>query len=583
MKIVDRSRSRRLVRIIAVPMVAMVIATSCSGSDSGSNSSDTTAATVTTTAGGTETSAAPVDTLPDNAVVETLPPEANAEPVAGGTLRYGIEADVDGLNPTTSALSAPGLLMANAVFDTLAAVDTDGNAVPYLAESFTASADFLQWTVKLRPGIKFHDGTDFNADAVIKAFETARADPLVGLAIKPFYPETGATTVIDDLTINFNLLEANAYFPGALTGQLGMIPSPTWLDAALADPTLNQAPVGTGPFKYESRSLDSITRFVRNDDWWGGEVLLDAVEFYPVTDGDARLELLFNGDLDAMQTTEQASIPELRDDDAIQNVFDDTGEESFVMLNSEIPPFDDLRARQALTYATPRQNYIDLIGLGVGREADQMFTPESKFYNPDIQQESDEPDKAVALAAEFCGEKPELCTDGKINIDYQWAGPSVVNTRIAELLDEGWSVAFNVKFGEVPQDDQILQAALGQYNSTQWRQFGAEDPWTDNVWLMCRTVGFISLNWPRYCDEARDTLLLQGQAETDPAKRIAIYQQVSQSVHDAYTYIFLTHTIWANSFAEGVHGACERLSPEGIELSCASNGRTWFSSVWMDQ
>ncbi len=197
--------------------------------------------------------------------------------------------------------------------------------------------------------------------------------------------------------------------------------------------------MGTGPFKYDSRSQDSVTRFVRNDDWWGGEVFLDAVEFYPVTDPDTRLELLQNGELDALQTTDQNSIPALRDDENIESVLDDTGEESFAMINSEKPPFDDIRARQALTYATPRQNYIDLIGLGVSRPADQEFTPESPYYNPDVKQEADQPDMAAPLVAAYCAEHADMCTDGKINMEYQWSGPAVVSTRIAEILDEGWN------------------------------------------------------------------------------------------------------------------------------------------------
>ncbi len=603
MNIVARSRSSRLLRLLAVPVAAAVIAASCGSDSDGPSAVDSAPATETTVAGTDSTAAegstpgttaetaettettetTEPATLPTNAVVETIAPEEeDSEPVPGGTLRYGLEADVDGLNPTTSALSAPGLMMINAVMDTLAAIDTDGNAVPYLAESFTPSADFMSWTVTLRPGIKFHDGTDLTSAAVVRAFETQRADPLVGLAVKPFFPETGATTIVDDLTMTFNLLEPNAYFPHQLTTQLGYVPSPTWLDAALADPTLNQEPVGTGPFIYDSRSEDSVTRFVRNDDWWGGEVYLDAVEFYPVPDPDLRLELLFNDELDAQQTTDPASIPQLRDDDSIQNVFDDTGEESFVMINSQTAPFDDLRVRQALTYATPRQNYVDLIGLGESRSADQPFTPESKYFNPDVIQEADEPDKAIALAAEYCAEKPELCTDGKINMEYQFSGPSVVQTRIAEILDEGWSVAFNVTFDELNQQQHIQQTALGQYNVNTWRQFGNADPSVDDVWQLCRTVGGISLNWPRYCNEERDALLLAAKAEVDSAKRIELYKQVVQNLHDAYTYVFLLHTIWANSFVEGVHGVCDRTSPEGVALRCAILGRTWFSSVWME-
>ena len=74
---------------------------------------------------------------------------------------------------------------------------------------------------------------------------------------------------------------------------------------------------------------------------------------------------------------------------------------------------------------------------------------------------------------------------------------------------------FNVTFDELLEDEHIQQTALGQYNVNLWRQFEAEDPSTDNVWLLCRTIGGISLNWPRYCDEERDALLLQAQATTD--------------------------------------------------------------------
>ncbi len=201
------------------------------------------------------------------------------------------------------------------------------------------------------------------------------------------------------------------------------------------------------------------------------------------------------------------------------------------MINSSVPPFDDVRAREALARATPLENYRNLIGLGVAPAADQAYTPEQQFYNPDVVQVGDDPEGALALVAEYCAEKgteenPMLggptCTDGKINMELQWSGPSVVQTRIAEILDEGWKAAgFNVTFDELPQDAHIQQAALGQYNVVTWRQFGAEDPSLDNVWVLCRTIGGISLNWPKYCDEERDALLLEGQLLENGPERVA--------------------------------------------------------------
>ena len=462
--------------------------------------------------------------------------------------------------------------------------------MPFLAESVEPNEDFTQWTVTLREGVTFHDGTPLDAAAVIKNFETQRADPLVGLAVRPFFPEEGATELVDDLTVRFNLLEGNRYFPGTLASQLGYVASPAWIDAAAADPTLNQQPVGTGPFVFESRSEDSVTSFTRNDEWWNGEVYLDRLEFLPVTDPANRNDLLLNGELDALQGSDPESVDVLLNEPSVQSVFDESGEETFVMLNSEQPPFDDVRARQALALATPLQNYRTLIGLGTASPADQRFTEDSQYYAPDVVQEGDDLEAARALVEEYCAERgtednPVLgtptCSDGKINMEYQFSGPSVINTRAADLFREGWSSLFNITNNELQQDAHIQEAALGQFNTAYWRQFGAVDPSLDNVWLLCRTIGGISLNWTRLCDESRDALLLEGQLAEPGAERDAIYQEVSQKMHDDYVYIFLVHTPWDNAFAENVRGVCDRTSPEGEELLCSSNGRTWFESTWL--
>jgi ABC-type transport system substrate-binding protein len=227
----------------------------------------------------------------------------------------------------------------------------------------------------------------------------------------------------------------------------------------------------------------------------------------------------------------------------------------------------------------------------VFRKANQRFIPESPYHNPDVKQAGDDPATAVALAAEYCAERgteinpvtgSETCSDGKINIEYQWAGPSVIGSRIADLLDQGWSEAFNVTYDELLQDEHINQTAFGQYNVTGWRQFGGGDPTFDNVWTLCRTIGPIALNWPRHCNEERDALLLAAQVETDPDARAELYRQAEQMFHDDYTYVFYHHTMWDIAVTEDVRNLCGRMSPEGDLLACTADGRTWFSSAWMD-
>ena len=505
-------------------------------------------------------------------------------PQKGGTLRFAIEADVDGLNPTASAISAPaGYMMGVAVFDTLVTGGYfGGECVPYLAESIDHNEDYTSWTYKIREGVYFHDGNEVTADDVVYSAELQRNDPLVGLAVKPFYPTEGAFEVLDRYTVRFNLLDSWANF--CPTSQLGWVASKAWLEAALEDPTLDQKPVGSGPFRFDSRSEDSVTRFVRNEDFWGGEVWLDAVEFVPVVDPDTRTDLLLAGEVHGLHTGNDENIEILENSDGIYNLFSPKphgGDEGFIQLNSSIAPFDDIRARKALAYATPKQDYLTLILAGLGKPADQLFEPESPYHNPAVKQEADMPEEAVAMAAEYCADLPANCSNGKINMEYKFVEGSVIAQRAAELFEKGWSVAFNVDFDLNNQQQHIQAAALGTYNAMAWRQFGAFAPEGDNVWLMCRTVGFISLNWPKYCDEDRDALLLEAAATRDEAVRTPLYQELAQMLHDDYLYIFLNHNKWLSSFSDNVQGVCEGQTPDGHRIFCPSDGISSVRSMWL--
>jgi ABC-type transport system substrate-binding protein len=364
------------------------------------------------------------------------------------------------------------------------------------------------------------------------------------------------------------------------------VASKAWLEAALEDPTLDQQPVGSGPFRFDSRTEDSVTRFVRNEGYWGGEVWLDAVEYIPVPDPDTRTDLLLAGEVHALHTTNDENIEILKNSDGIYSLRSQKphgGGESFIMLNSSVAPFDDIRARKALAYATPKQDYLTLITAGLGVSADQLFEPGSPYHNPAVKQEADMPDEAVAMAAEYCADLPENCSNGKINMEYMFVEGSVVNQRSAELMEKGWSVAFNVDFDLNNQQQHIQNAALGWYNAVAWRQFGSYRPEGDNVWLMCRTVGFISLNWPKYCDEERDSLLWEATGTTDEAIRTPLFQELAQKLHDDYLYIFLTHVQWTNSYADNVHGVCEADTPEGHRIFCPNDGVAGVRTLWLSE
>jgi peptide/nickel transport system substrate-binding protein len=497
----------------------------------------------------------------------------------GGTLRYGVEAETDGLNPTANRWAAAGYLMANAVFDPLFRLGDDRKFHPYLAESAKPNADYTAWDIKLRPNVKFHDGTPLTSEAIKVNLEAELADPLISLAIKDFFDLSNPVEIIDDLTARIHMSGPNAHIAQYFAAQIGYIASPTWIAAAKADKDLNQEPVGTGPFVFESRVQDSTTKFVRNDDYWRGKVQLDAIEFVVQTDPARRADQLLAGDLDIMHTSDPGTIKLLRGED-VQRIEQDTAEEGFALINTQKPPFDDVRARKALALATPEKNYLRIIGQGVVRRANSMFHPSLPFSNPKVKQEADQPAAAAKIAKAFCADKPDQCDGDKIKFTFKYTGPSAVLELTADVLIDGWKAAFAVDRKQELQDDYILHVATGDYQVVAWRQFGAEDPDGDFTWLDCRHVGppgSLSITFSRFCDQKIQDLLLQQRASADRDFQIATWRKVTAMLNKDYVYIFLNHTPWLIAASKNVRDPVFVKQADGKGKTVLGNG---VHSLW---
>ena len=528
---------------------------------------------------------APLDTVPPTGDAAGDEAVAGLEPVFGGTLRVAVEAETDGLNPTANNFAVSAYVMAFPMFDPLAYWDTSGQWIPYLAESFTEVGDGSAWRMKLREGVRFHDGTDLDADDVIATFEAQLADPLVSLAIIHLYERGEPIVKIDDLTVEYRLTQPFAAFPRQLTNQLGMVLPSEWLDLAYEDPTLNQMPVGQGPFMIESRVQDTRTVLVRNPDYWAADavdVYLDRIEVYPITDPAIAASRLVAGELDMMITDNPDAISALRDAGEVRTVENLRSGEHFAMLNTSKPPFDDVRARQALTFLTDRDAYVALIRQDTAVRADTMFHPDLIWHNPNVVQETNMAEQAAPLVEAYCADNPDHCSDGRINMELQHSGPSVIQTRIADLLVDSWADHFNVTVQELLQDNHIVEVALGQYDAVTWRQFGEVDPDNDVVWLQCASVSFISLNWTRYCDTDRDALMYEQRGIADLDRRVEIWHQIQRMVRDAYTHIFFNHANWTIGARDTVHNVCGQTAPaDGTELFCNNQGRAQLHQVWL--
>ena len=603
----SRTRPGLIAQLIALLLALSLVAVACGGDDDGGTTGDDGDDVAIgddgdgDDGGGDDgddgdtpsTTAAPVEDVTEGNVCvgeacdePTGGDEGGPEPVRGGTLRIAVEAETDGLNPAVNRFAVSAYTMGFPIFDPLFSIDKDGNWFPFLAESAIPVGDGSSWQVKLREGITFHDGTPLNADSLIANFEASISDPIVSLAIKPSYPEENRYEKIDDLTLQYNLIRPTAHFPVNLTSQLGMVASQTWLEAAAADRSLNQEPVGTGPFMLESRAQDVSTRLVRNPDYWRGtdDIYLDAIEVFINTDMALAAEQLAAGDLDLLITSNADATLTLQDAEGVslfQNLY--SGED-FVMLNTRAVPMDDIRVRQAITFATDRQKYFDFIGQGTRPLADSMYHPDLIWNNPDVVQEGNMPQLAGPLIDSYCADFPENCSNGKVNIELQFSGPSTLQTRVMDVLSAGWDPFFEVTRQQLPQDQHITETAFGLFQVVTWRQFGAVDPDNEVVWLECATAtGGIALNWVRLCDEGRDALLFEQRATADLDRRVEIMREIQAEMNETYSYIFLTHTNWTVGYRNAVKNVCGQTGPDGVVLVCNNQGRGFYHNVWIDE
>ncbi len=534
----------------------------------------------------TTTTTAPPPADDDGAVAVVEEP-AEPEPKSGGTLRVAISAEGDGLNPAANAMTGAVNNIAYAIFDPLTYFDTQGDWVPVLAESWTKIGDGTSWQMKVREGVRFHDGTELDADDVVATFQAQFADPVISVVYRPGFDPDAPIVKIDDYTVQFKGVRPSARLPIAFTSQLGMILPSEWLDQAAADSTLNQMPVGTGPFMVESRILGERTVLVRNPDYWAADIIdigLDRIEIYPISDQTVAAQRLIAGDLDLILVSSAEAILTLRDaaDQGLTIIENQRSEESTMIINAASATFSDIRARQALTFATDQDLYVELLGQGTTLAADTMFHPDMIWRNPDIEQETNMPERAGPLVAAYCADLPENCSGGKINMRFGLSGPSVESDRAVDLLVDMWGDYFNVVDPSVkPLQDLLIDVVLGNYDVAQAFAFGGVDPDNDALFMECGAIGFISLNFARHCDQERDELIYEQRRVDDLDRRVQIWHRIQEINRDAYIFIFVNHANWTIGARDNVENICGQIGPTGDPILCNNQGQTWLSQLWL--
>lgn len=446
-----------------------------------------------------------------------------AKPQPGGVLTIGVEEDSKGFDPikagtlNTSARSA-----AMAIEERLFDMDTKGRLVPELGLSATPSKDGKSWTIILRKGVSFHDGTPFNADAVVSHWERL-LDPknhFRGLvSVQPIV----SVKKIDDFTVRFQLQHAWVPFKDAIASSIGMaayIPSPK----AVREGTQDRAPVGTGPFRFKEWLPDRLT-VVRNPNYWQkGKPHLDSVVFRTVPDMQTRFAGLKSGELDVILTDRGASILQAKEDKAL-SVYSSksTGAETF-LFNTSKPPLNDVRVRRALAHAWNQDFYIKASYKATIPVVHDPFG--EAIACGDMGYLEYNPEKGRKLIAEYG--KP-------VNLDLQ-----ITNTPrgrefgeiIQRMLKE---IGVTVTLTPLTLSQRNKLVFGGDYQMTGWALFDATDM---GPTLYANLFSTSELNFSRYRNQAMDKLLTTVQTSVNEKERQKALCGVAKHVNDEAVFLY---------------------------------------------
>ena len=556
------TRPRRAARAgIAFAAAISLAAAGCSSSDTASGTDDVAAES------DGQGSATP-------GASEYFGPADAGTPTDGGIVVMGIEGEPEQLDPSRTAFSSSGHYVASAVYEPLVTLDENGDAVPYLLESIEPNEDATVWTLKVRDGITFHDGTPLDADAVLRNLKNRQEAFVTSLSLKP----VTSMEAVDDSTVEITLDRSWHEFPTILTTQVGYMVQPDVLESSQAGPN----PVGTGPFKFDEHVANERWTFTSYEDYWrtapNGDQLpyLDGIEFRPIPDDANRITALDDGTVNLMHTVSPEQVLQLESTDEFKVVTYSAGEENFMVMNMEKAPFDSLTARQAVVYASDSQTWLDDISLGSGSIANSAFAPGQTGYLADNGYPAFDMAKAKELVAQYEAETGEDFAFTYLTVNEP---RNIRNAQYFQSLYE--EAGMTVEIEALPQISLVAKVATGDYQASAFRNYGQPNPDTDVVFWSPESVipGGISLNFARITDPELQELLNQAWAETDETKRNEIYQEVSRIWGEQLPYMWMGRLNWAlaaNPVVNGIraaeNGSLQTLGP-----------KTWLGDLWVTQ
>jgi peptide/nickel transport system substrate-binding protein len=471
------------------------------------------------------------------------------------TLRIGLNEDPDALDPARGGTFVGRIIFA-AVCDKLIDLDAKNNFVPQLATSWEWSSDNLALTLKLREGVKFHDGEMLDADAVKANLERYRTAP-ESVRKGELKPVT-SVEVVDPHTVRLHLGQPYAPLIAVLSDRAGMIISPK----ALGGDVTQHLPCA-GPFTLTERVAQDRIVVDRFPGYWNaGAIKVDRIVYRPQPDTTVRLVNLQAGQLDMVERLGPTDVPTVKKNAKLQLISSPALAYYSISINlaAANSPLKNPLVREALDDSIDRVALNQVVFDGLFIPSNQFEAPSSKYWDPDHPVPPRDLAKAKALLKQAGQEHPSFTL---------LIGNSSVEQQVGQVLQSmAGEAGFDVKLQAVEANAQVAAARAGDYQATVVLWSGRADPDGNvQIWLACD--GF--LNWGKYCNPKFDDLLARARGVTDVAARQAVYKQLVDVYLTDRPHIVLYHARWLWALTDKVSGFTPTpdgmIRPQGITVA----------------
>jgi peptide/nickel transport system substrate-binding protein len=478
------------------------------------------------------------------------PPEAPeaAGPSEGGTIIVGLQAepttlDSQQISDYNSHRAAYGM------YDHLLRFKDESTEVePGLAESWEISDDGIVYTLHLREGVKFHDGTDLNAEAVKFNIER-QIDPNHPYHDTGEFPYAEFTwgmvdkiEVADEYTVNITLKEIFAPFLNHLAMHPAAMVSPAAIEEYGRDISIQ--PVGTGPFKFASWTPGVEVVLEKNLDYWGDPPKIDRVIYRPIIEDQSRLTELEAGGVNFIVNIPPDELARLKGDDRF-TVVEQAGMHTWwVAFNHTRAPFDDTRVRQAMNYAVNKQAIVDNILKGTGILAINPLPPVVWSYTDDVQRYDYDPEKAKELLAEAGYPDGFSCVFWIPESGSGMQQPVPMGTAMqADLKAVGIDCEIETFEWGTYLDKVIVPPEDAEFDLMEMSWIGDNGDPDNHLFILLSGE-----QWPPhgynmgfYKNDEVDALLQEARTTLDRAKRTELYIQAQKLIAEDPPWIMIDH------------------------------------------